>query len=87
MIKVLGSMDFEPFVETIENLPTDSSKKLLTGWGVKNCEKVAGVLNGDPLKWMVPKETNQSIETIWPGRPLKTYQLREMLGQKLSSKL
>ena len=31
MIKVLGSMDFEPFVETIENLPTDSSKKLLTG--------------------------------------------------------
>ena len=24
MIKVLGSMDFEPFVETIENLPTGS---------------------------------------------------------------
>jgi hypothetical protein len=46
MIKVLCLMDLEHFVETIENLPTGCSKKLLTGFGVKNCEKAAGVLNG-----------------------------------------
>jgi hypothetical protein len=63
MIKVLCSMDFKPFVETIENLPTGS--------------KTVNRVRGQKLKkscrhpkWMVPKEKNQSIETIWLRRPL-----------------
>ena len=50
MIKVLGSMDFEHFVITIENLPTDNGKKLPTAQKLqKKCRRP---------KWLVPKKTN-----------------------------